>query len=399
MKFHKIADFFPMMETEEFDNLVEDIKKNGLIEPIWIYKNQILDGRNRFMACRAAEIEPKYRDYKGDDPMAFAMSLNIERRHLTPSQRACLAVELLPFYRKAIKEKEAARKSGVTQPKMAESSGEARNYAAEVAHVSHGYVGNAMVVQEESPELFEEMKAGLIHMKEAMSEVKKRKKQKARAQKLEEVSVAPVWVGKFETDCIYQADVTKVEFIRQLPEDSVDLIITDPPWDESSLKTYEAAARIAFRTLKPGHFMAIYSGKMFLHQILDILHIAGLEYIWTFSVFQPDSNDKIQKYHLYSAWRPVILVQKPGKRIDMVWMPDSIKSTRDKKYHEWGQGVELVEKLIGGYSQPGDIVLDPFIGGASVPYVAKTQKRRYIGFDISEETVRLGLSRVNETSL
>lgn len=391
MEFHAIAEFFPMIEGDDFDELVRDIQKNGLLESIWLYQGKILDGRNRYMACMAAGVAPRYREYTGDNPLAFAMSMNVERRHLTPSQRACLAVDILPFYEHAAKERQRMGKEKIPYPQ----NGQARDAVAEIAHVNPRYVSDAKMVKEEAPHLFEEMRAGLIHMKEAVHEVKQARREQERAEKLAKTSVAPVWVGKFETGNLYRADVTQPEFIAQLPEASVDLIVTDPPWDEGSLRTYEAAAHIAVRVLKPGHFMAIYSGKMFMPEILTAL-TRELEYVWTFCVFQPDSNDKIQKYHLYSAWRPVLLVKKPGPSIDMVWMPDALKSLRDKNYHEWGQGTELVDKLVSGYTQPGEIVLDPFIGGASVPYVSKLLKRRYIGFDINNETIRLGMRRLSE---
>jgi site-specific DNA-methyltransferase (adenine-specific) len=253
-------------------------------------------------------------------------------------------------------------------------------------------------LKKKNGDLASKVKNGEMKLKDAENKVKAEERKKEIEEKLSSVPIAPLYVGNFETGNLYQADVTQEEFISQLPENSVDMVITDPPWDKGALVTYAAAAHIAYRTLKSGHFLATYSGKMFLPDILDILRNAGLIYIWQFSVYQPDSNDRINKYHLYSTHRPVILMQKPGKRIDMVWMPDSVKSTRDKRYHEWGQGVELVEKLIDSYTQPGEIVLDPFIGGASVPYVAKTHTRKFIGFDISEDAIRLGIKRLNETN-
>lgn len=51
MKFHPISNIFPMMSDSEFKELKEDIQKNGLIEPIWVYQDSIIDGRNRFNAC------------------------------------------------------------------------------------------------------------------------------------------------------------------------------------------------------------------------------------------------------------------------------------------------------------------------------------------------------------
>lgn len=70
---------------------VADIKDNGLKDPITILNGQILDGRNRYMACGIAGVEPRYVEFAGNDPIAFVVSANIHRRHLTPIQLAALA--------------------------------------------------------------------------------------------------------------------------------------------------------------------------------------------------------------------------------------------------------------------------------------------------------------------
>jgi N6-adenosine-specific RNA methylase IME4/ParB-like chromosome segregation protein Spo0J len=92
VKFHPLAELFPLMHGPEFDELVTDIKVNGLREPIWLYDGQILDGRNRWRACEAAGIQdPPTRVYEGNDPITFVISLNLHRRHLSESQRAMVA--------------------------------------------------------------------------------------------------------------------------------------------------------------------------------------------------------------------------------------------------------------------------------------------------------------------
>lgn len=94
MKFHPFAEIFPLIDDADFDALVDDIKTHGLREKIWTYEGQILDGRNRFMACLAAKVEPEFREYEGDDALAFVVSLNVQRRHLTAGQRAMAAAEI-----------------------------------------------------------------------------------------------------------------------------------------------------------------------------------------------------------------------------------------------------------------------------------------------------------------
>jgi N6-adenosine-specific RNA methylase IME4 len=93
-KFHPFANIFPLMEGQEFDDLVADIKANGLVEWITIYQDQILDGRNRYRACEAAGIRCPSTPYTGNDPLGFVISRNLKRRHLNDDQRRMVAARL-----------------------------------------------------------------------------------------------------------------------------------------------------------------------------------------------------------------------------------------------------------------------------------------------------------------
>lgn len=93
-EFHPLANIFPLIEGQAFTDLVADVKANGVREPIWMYQNQILDGRNRYRAAKDAGVECEIRAYSGTDPVSFVVSLNLHRRHLTESQRAMVAAKL-----------------------------------------------------------------------------------------------------------------------------------------------------------------------------------------------------------------------------------------------------------------------------------------------------------------
>jgi len=88
---HPIADIFPPMSADEYAALVQDIRERGLLESVWLYEGQVLDGRHRSRACQELGIEPETREYEGDDPLGFVVSLNLKRRHLSESQRAMVA--------------------------------------------------------------------------------------------------------------------------------------------------------------------------------------------------------------------------------------------------------------------------------------------------------------------
>jgi ParB-like chromosome segregation protein Spo0J len=95
IEFHPLAELFPLMDGAEFDALVADISEHGLREPIILHEDKILDGRNRYRACEAAEIEPIYQDWLPEGTAhAFVVSKNLRRRHLSESQRAMIAAKL-----------------------------------------------------------------------------------------------------------------------------------------------------------------------------------------------------------------------------------------------------------------------------------------------------------------
>jgi N6-adenosine-specific RNA methylase IME4 len=93
-RFHPIANLFPLMDGEQFDALVNDIRINGLKERIVEFEGRILDGRNRYVACCQADCEPCFEPFEGDDPIAFVLSKNLHRRHLNESQRAMIMARM-----------------------------------------------------------------------------------------------------------------------------------------------------------------------------------------------------------------------------------------------------------------------------------------------------------------
>lgn len=186
MKHHPIADVWPMMDEAKLAELADDIRKNGQLVPVWLYEEKILDGRNRWAACKIAGVEPKTKEYTGDEPTAFAVSLNDRRRHMNKGSLAAVAAELEPFF--AADAKRRQRDSGgdkksaiarsvmekVPEPIDKKAAPPARQEAAKSVGVNDRYVSDAKKVKTEAPEVFQRLKAGKITLQDAKREVAKK---------------------------------------------------------------------------------------------------------------------------------------------------------------------------------------------------------------------------------
>jgi len=151
---HEYAKLFPLLDGEARQRLVDDIRANGVLEPIVFLDGYILDGRNRYYAARELLIEYPRVDYDGDDPLAFVISRNMHRRHLTESQRAAAAAKIakLPPHRP---EKGANLHPSVEQ-------------AADMMNVSERSVQTAKkVIERGAPQLVAAVDAGKVSVSAA----------------------------------------------------------------------------------------------------------------------------------------------------------------------------------------------------------------------------------------
>jgi ParB-like chromosome segregation protein Spo0J len=165
---HPFASAFPMMGADELAALVEDIKQNGLRDPILLDADgRILDGRNRERACAKAHRKPKYLTFRPERPeradseaLTLIISRNLHRRHLDTSQRAMVAARIatLKDGQRADKLRKSAEVAPVTQPA-----------AATLLNVSTRSVTNAkQVLDRGTPELVAAVEAGTVPVSAAV---------------------------------------------------------------------------------------------------------------------------------------------------------------------------------------------------------------------------------------
>lgn len=157
LSYHPASEIFPLLEGAEFDALVADIRENGLQQAIVVdaATDTILDGRNRYRACRDAGVTPRFDWYRGDDPVGYVVSLNLHRRHLNESQRGMIAARIATM-------KQGARTD------LASIDAKSQSQAAELLNVSRPTVQRArQVLEHGDQELVQAVERGEISVSAA----------------------------------------------------------------------------------------------------------------------------------------------------------------------------------------------------------------------------------------
>lgn len=159
---HEYAKLFPLLEGEARERLVEDIRVNGVLEPIVFFNGSILDGRNRYYAARELLIEYPRIEYEGDDPLAFVISRNMHRRHLTESQRASAAAKIAKLHVGDFAGNQHVGSANLPTPPVSQAS------AAEMLNVSPRSVRTArQVIEHGTPALVDAVDAGKVSISAA----------------------------------------------------------------------------------------------------------------------------------------------------------------------------------------------------------------------------------------
>lgn len=179
-----------MLPPDELNELAESIGKNGQREEIITLEGKILDGRNRYEACRIAGVQPKVRPFDpkkdGASPFEFVMDLNWSRRHLTVGQRAAVAAASSKYEAQILNFEEAKEKQGKKQAekgakKPTETQGQKPKpkktitERANKANVSSRSVATATKIEKEAPDLFKKVQSGEMNLNAANEENERRK--------------------------------------------------------------------------------------------------------------------------------------------------------------------------------------------------------------------------------
>jgi hypothetical protein len=183
---------------------------------------------------------------------------------------------------------------------------------------------------------------------------------------------------------------------EDIADESVDVIITDPPYPKDYVGLFDDLGKIAARVLKPGGSLIAMTGQYYLPQYIELLS-KHLTYHWTLAYTTP-GGQAVQVFpkEVMTFWKPLLWFVKCER--DAKWVSDVINTpvnANDKQHHHWGQSVEGMTSIIEKFSNPGDIVLDPFLGGGTTGYVCKLNNRKFIGVEVDAKVAQEAKERIH----
>lgn len=393
MKKHRL-NILPEMKEEAYVSLKNDIEKNGFDNkfPIYIYEDEIIDGWNRFKACKQLKVTPIYKHFTGSslEALTFILRTN-NRRDLSSSQRACLAADSDEIIETLTKEIEEERRKKISESrqnetgqKIAPSKKEDSRLAIKLAETfgtNKQYVKDAKRFKKENKQVFEQIKNGTINISEAKKEEKKEEKEK----KIKEIKES---AKEFEnTDIkIYNKDFRELK----IKNSSIDLILTDPPYPSEYLHLWKDLFIQAKRILKPNKFLVAYSGQMYLDKIFKYADEAGLDYYWMINI-EFTKKPLVHGRKVLNEWKPILVFQNGLKQHDRVFSDKITMKYTEREMHDlnWGQTIEPFEFLLDRFSNPQDLIYEPFAGTGTTLIACKNTNRKCIGTEIKTDYIDL----------
>ena len=195
--------------------------------------------------------------------------------------------------------------------------------------------------------------------------------------------------------CIVCADCRDI--LPLIPDKSIDLVLTDPPYLKEFIYLYEELAIASERLLKDEGLVIAYSGHYHLPEVLELMG-RHLKFYWIFCLLhQGGASKMIFEKRISCFFKPIVAFSKDRRSEKTPIISDVIQgSGRAKSNHKWEQGSDELSPFLNKYTQKEDLILDPFLGSGTTAYCAKKLNRKCIGVEIEERYAHIAAQRCSQ---
>ena len=191
------------------------------------------------------------------------------------------------------------------------------------------------------------------------------------------------------------------EVLATLPPESVDAIITDPPYLLEYIPLFEPLAEHAARLLKPHGVLVVMVAHLHLPDYINALD-KHLKYRWVCAYIMDGPKASVAVSRVGAAWKPLLVYVRRDAR-DLRFIPSDVfygaNKTEDgleKRYHHWQQSLDGFTEIVQRFTEPGDLVVDPFLGSGTTALACLQLGRRFVGCDLDAGAVAIARRRVQD---
>lgn len=392
----------PPLQPDELTQLEASLKVEGNRDPIviWKEKNLLLDGHNRYDLCHKNNIDlkpPIELSFKNRVAAQIWIIRNqFGRRNLNNYQRSVLALRLKRILATEAKKKQSRKGNFVLQNSVKQKANTQKELAT-IADVSHDTISKVETIEAKSTlEQKTKLAKGDATINKVYQDTMRHEaflnNQVELAKLVEEAQALPQ-SDKFQ---IFIGDFATISSNNEIAPESIDAIITDPPWTKETMHTYSQLAEISLRVLKPGGIVLAMVGHTYMPEAIARMS-QHLKYWWTIAYMLPGEHARAWAYKTINQWKPILFFVKD--RYKGQWIFDVIYSEqREKRFHAWQSSDSGMKSLVENTTKPNDLILDPFMGSGATGIAALNSNRRFIGIELSEETAKLAEARLSKIS-
>lgn len=186
----------------------------------------------------------------------------------------------------------------------------------------------------------------------------------------------------------------------EIPDESIDVIITDPPYPREFLPLYGDLGAVAKRVLMPGGSLLVMIGQSYLPDVINLL-TPHLAYHWTAAYLTPGGQAvQLWQRKVNTFWKPLLWFV--NGEYNGAWIGDVTRSAvndNDKRFHWWGQSESGMTDIIQRFTEPEQTILDPFCGAGTTGIAALLLGRRFIGIDSDKQHIEIARQRLFSVSV